>query len=320
MPKFISGSRGSKLARWQTDWVRERLIQARPDLEIAVEIISTEGDTRHDLSPDAFGKEGIFTAELDHALTDRRIDLAVHSLKDLPTKLPPGIIIAAVTERAPIRDLFILRADRARELGLKPGVGPEALNQLPAGIVVGTSSLRRIAQLLRRSSDLKFTALRGNLDTRIRKLGEGQMDALVVAEAGLTRLGLSVGDNLIIALPVDEFLPAAGQGALAIETRADDPAAEIAQILEHGPTRAAVTAERTAMAALGAGCRVPAGFLAEIKGGRLRLRGMVGHPGRPQIINATAEGDPADAEAIGRTLAEMLLKQGAAQILQEARS
>jgi len=318
--KIIIGSRGSKLARWQTNWVKERLTQARPDLEIAVEIISTEGDTRHDLSPDAFGKEGIFTAELDHALTDRRIDLAVHSLKDLPTKLPPGLIIAAVTERAPIRDLFILRADRARELGLKPGVGPEALEKLPAGTTVGTSSLRRIAQLLRRSSGLKFAALRGNLDTRIRKLSEGQMDALVVAEAGLTRLELSTGDNLVIPLPAAEFLPAAGQGALAIETRENDPAVEIARVLEHPETRARVTAERTAMAALGAGCRVPAGFLAEVRNGRLILNGMVGHPYRPQIINAEASGDPADAEAIGRSLAEMLLQQGAAKILQEARS
>lgn len=320
MPKLIIGSRGSKLARWQTDWVKARLEQARPDLEFAVEIISTEGDTRHDLSPDAFGKEGIFTAELDHALTDRRIDLAVHSLKDLPTKLPPGLTIAAVTERAPIRDLFILRADRAQELGLAAGVGPEALEKLPAGTTVGTSSLRRIAQLLRRAPGLKFAALRGNLDTRIRKLGEGQMDALVVAEAGLTRLGLSTGDHLVIPLPVAEFLPAAGQGALAIETRADDPAVEIAKLLEHSPTRAAVTAERTAMAALGAGCRVPAGFLAEVKGGWLTIRGMVGHPGKPQILLAAADGHDADAEDIGRALAQNLIRQGAAEILREARS
>jgi len=319
LERCIIGSRGSKLARRQAEWVRDRLRALRPELEPAMEIIATEGDARHDLSPDAFGKEGIFTAELDHALTDRRIDLAVHSLKDLPTKLPPGLVIAAVTERASIRDLFILRADHARRLGLNPGAGVEALASLPAGLTVGTSSLRRIALLQRRAPGLRFAALRGNLDTRLRKLGEGQIDALVVAEAGLTRLGLAVGDHLAIPLPPTEFLPAAGQGALALETRKDDPAEKIAALLDHPQTRARVTAERAAMAALGAGCRVPAGFLAEIAGDRLQLRGVVGHPSRNLTIAAAAEGPSDDPEAVGRALADTLLRQGAAEALREAR-
>jgi hydroxymethylbilane synthase len=317
---IIIGARGSKLALWQAGWVKDNLARINPDLEIAVETIKTEGDARHDLSPGAFGREGIFTAELDRALLDKRIDLAVHSLKDLPTKLGDGLTLAAVTERASIADVFALRGDHAEELGIDADMDAfEVLDKLPKGLVVGTSSLRRIAQLKHYFPRLDFAPMRGNLDTRMKKLGEKQVDAVVVAEAGLKRLGIQPQGHLFIRLLPDWYLPAAGQGALAAESRERDPAREIAAGLDHAESRAAVIAERAAMSALGAGCRVPAGFLGQVNGDTLLVRGVVGSPDGAARIKAEAEGPADDPESLGRRLAKELLEKGAGDLLKEAR-
>ena len=320
MARIIIGSRGSKLARWQAGWVRDALRKLRPDLQITVAIIKTEGDARHDLSPGAFGKEGIFTAELDRALLDRRIDLAVHSLKDLPTRLGPGLALAAVTERESVRDVFIIASRRARELGINEDTpAKEVLAKLPAGFRIGTSSLRRVMQLKFHFHGLEVAPMRGNLDTRLKKVASGEVDAVVVAEAGLNRLGVQPRGHVFFPLPPDWYLPAAGQGALAVESRSDDPARAVAHLLEHAPTRAAVIAERAAMAALGAGCRVPAGFLGTVTGERLSVSGVVGDPEGTRLITARAEGRAADAEALGQELSDDLIRQGAAGILKAVR-
>lgn len=318
---IIIGTRGSKLALWQAGWVRERLEQLRPDVKCELKIVKTSGDTRHDLSPEAFGNEGIFTAELDRGLLAQEIDLAVHSLKDLPTTLAPGLVIAAVPERQTVADVFVLGLQIARELGMaKTRLTPADLEKTGRKIVVGTSSLRRIALLTDRFPMLEFAPMRGNLDTRMRKLEENQVDALVVAEAGLVRLGIDTGEHPTLRLLPEWYLPAAGQGALAIESRQDGLAREIASGLAHGDTSAAVDAERVAMSALGAGCRVPAGFLATVEGERLLLAGVVASPdGNKPLIRATVTGTKDDAPGVGRQLADKLLSQGAREILGEVR-
>jgi len=314
------GTRGSKLALWQSEWVRARLSEARPELRFDIEVIRTRGDVRHDLSPEAFGREGIFTAELDRALLDKKIDMAVHSLKDLPTALARGLCVAAVTERASTDDLLILGKDRAEVLGIsREGALPEALDGMERPLKTGTSSLRRIALLKNRFPAFEFAPMRGNLDTRIRKLGEGEYDAIVVARAGLERLGIETEGHAVIPLQPDWYLCAAGQGALAVETETEGRGREIAALLEHTPTRAAVTAERVAMSALGAGCRVPAGFLGKVSGDALILKGVVGHPSGNPVIRVEVEGPASDPEGVGKRMSERLLEMGARQILKEVR-
>lgn len=321
MSTVVIGTRGSKLALWQAGWVRDRLQQLRPEVVFEVKIIKTTGDVRHDLSPDAFGNEGIFTAELDRALLSEEIDLAVHSLKDLPTTLAPGLALAAVTVRETVADLFILHQQIAAEIGItNKEMTLLELEQVGRKIVVGTSSLRRIALLRDRFPKLEFAAMRGNLDTRLGKLADKQVDALVVAEAGLVRLGLDTGAHATLRLLPDWYLPAAGQGALAIESRTDGEARQIASGLAHGDTHAAVTAERVAMSELGAGCRVPAGFLGKVDGDEIMVSGVVGSPesGR-SLIRATAKGPSNQAVSIGRELADKLIAKGAKEILGEVR-
>lgn len=311
------GTRGSKLALWQAHWVRDELAAKRPGLDIEVRVIKTQGDARHDLSPEAFGAEGIFTAELDRALLDGSIDVAVHSLKDLPTRLGKGLVLAAVTERASTADVLILREDRVAELGVGAKVGPEALEG--RSLVIGTSSLRRVAQLKARFPKLEFAPMRGNLDTRIRKLGEKKYDAIVVAKAGLDRLKIDIGGHAAIQLLSDWYLPAAGQGALAVESTETGKGKEIGALLDHPPTRAAVTSERAAMAALGAGCRVPAGFLGEVDNGTIRLRGVAASCTGDPIYQAETQGPVSDPESVGKALAKKLLDMGAADVLREVR-
>lgn len=319
MNKIVIGTRGSKLALWQAHWVESRLNELKPGLQVEVSVIKTEGDERHDLSPAAFGKEGIFTAELDRALLEERIDIAVHSLKDLPTKLPEGLMLSACTERGNIGDTLIVRSDRVPD-----GAGPETpLEDIMASIsedlTVGTSSLRRKAQLKNAFPNLSFAPMRGNLDTRVRKLAEGQADILVVASAGLERLAVDTAPHLALALPFRLVLPAAGQGSLGLETRKEGPAREIAALLDHGPTKAAVVAERTAMSALGAGCRVPAGFWGQVNNGRVLVKGVVAHTDGEPLVRAEAEDSPENYLAAGRHLAESLLQKGAGDILKEVR-
>jgi len=323
MDKLIIGTRGSKLALWQANWVKDELQSIEPDLEIELHEIKTEGDARHDLSPGAFGKEGIFTAELDRALIDGRIDVAVHSLKDLPTRLGKGLALAAVTERAATTDTFVLRRDHVESFILesaeKGGLDDRQIDQFMKGKVVGTSSLRRIALLKHFYPGLEFAPMRGNLDTRMRKLGENEVDALVVATAGIHRLVVKPDGHRFHTLDYPWYLPAAGQGALGLETRAEGPARETAAFLNHEQTFMATAAERKAMSRLGAGCRVPAGFLGEIEDISLRLRGVVAGTDGKTFITAEVEGEDLEYYEVGESLAEKLLEEGAAEVLEEAR-
>jgi hydroxymethylbilane synthase len=328
MERLVVGTRGSKLALWQARFVKEELETLVPALRIEIQVVSTEGDSRHDLAPGAFAREGIFTAELDRALLDHNIDVAVHSLKDMPTRMAKGLVLAAVTERAAVSDTFILHRRHFQTLlhHFPPAEGPvhlsfrpEDLPRILPHLVIGTSSLRRQAFLRRLWPSFSFAPLRGNLDTRLRKLEEGEVDALVVATAGLHRLLIPAHGHLFFTLDFPEYLPAAGQGALGIATRASDPARELAGLLNHKPTFMAVMAERVAMSRLGAGCRVPAGFLGIVDGITLKLRGAVASSDGRTYLSAEVEGEDVDFEDLGWRLAEELKEQGAEELLREAR-
>jgi hydroxymethylbilane synthase len=292
---LVIASRGSQLALWQAHWVQAQLTSAGH--ECRIEIIKTTGDKITDVPLAKVGGKGLFTKEIEEALLDERADLAVHSLKDLPTELPEGLVLAAVPEREDPRDAVV---------GKK-------LADLPHGARVGTSSLRRGAQLRKLRPDLVIESVRGNLDTRLRKLDEGQYDAILLAAAGLKRLGW--GARIAEILPADVMCSAVGQGALAIETRASGPGFNACSKLDHAPTHAAVMAERGLLASLGGGCQVPIGAHATVDGPTLRLLGVVASPDGSDIIRANAEGPVANAESIGRALGATLLERGARQIL-----
>ena len=303
---FVIGSRGSKLALWQSNWVKSRLEELRPGTRVSIEIIKTQGDVMRDVPLAVIGGKGVFTKELEDALLDNRLDLAVHSLKDLPTTLPAGLAIAAVTEREDPRDALVLRADAARD--------GASVGSLPAGAVVGTSSTRRQAQLKHLRPDVQLKDLRGNVDTRLRKLDAGWYDAVVLASAGLRRLGLD--ERISAAVPPDEILPAVGQGALGVETRAaDEETRSLVSLLEHAPTRDACAAERALLRALGGGCQVPIAAHATVAGARLRLEGLVAGGGR--VIRDSFEDATENAERAGETLAQKLREQGADELLAE---
>ena len=290
------GSRGSQLALWQARWVESQL--KRLGHACRIQVIRTTGDKITSVPLAKVGVKGLFTKEIEEALLDGAIDLAVHSLKDMPTELPAGLTLAAVPEREDPRDVLV----------------GSTLARLPAGARVGTSSLRRSAQLLALRPDLEVESVRGNLDTRLRKVREGQFAAIVLAAAGLRRLGWE--DRISEALPPETMCPAVGQGALAIETRQDGGAGYQACVpLDHGPSRAAVTAERALLRALGGGCQVPIGAHALVCDGRIRLRAVVVSPGGGTLLARSAEGAAGDAEALGAALAEELLAGGARQIL-----
>jgi len=293
---LVIGSRGSQLALWQARWVQERL-SAR-GFESRVEIIKTTGDKITDIPLGSFGGKGLFTKEIEEALLAGDVDLAVHSLKDLPTEMPKGLEIVAIPKREDPRDAIVGRK----------------LAELREGAKVGTSSLRRSTQLQQLRPDLQIESVRGNVDTRLRKLDEGQYDAIVLAAAGLTRLGL--GARIAERLTPEVMCPAVGQGALAIECRADaGPASTACRPLDHAETRASVVAERSLLAALGGGCSTPIGAYAHVSTQRLTLVAVVLSPDGGQSVRETAEGSAADAERIGRELGARLLSRGAAQIL-----
>lgn len=294
--KLTIGSRGSQLALWQARWVAARLEEL--GVETTLEIIKTTGDKITDVPLAKVGSKGLFTKEIEEALLDGRIDLAVHSLKDLPTVLPDGLTVAAIPQRETPYDALI----------------GSTLANLAHGARVGTSSLRRSAQLKRLRPDLVLEPVRGNLDTRLRKLDEGQYDAILLAAAGLRRLGW--GERITELLPADVMCPAVGQGALAIETRDDHGAAfEVCSKLDHAATRAAVTAERAVLASLGGGCQVPIGAHAKVEGGTLALRAAVIHPDGEPLYLDTSSGAMEDAAALGAAAAARLLEQGARSIL-----
>jgi hydroxymethylbilane synthase len=297
------GTRASPLARWQADWVAGELRTL--GCQVVLVPLSTRGDQERAAPLGAIGGQGVFTKELQRALLDDEIDLAVHSLKDLPTDVVDGLLLAAVPPRAASADALVTR--RARSLA-----------ELPEGAKIGTGSLRRRAQLWHVRPDLELLDIRGNVDTRLRKLDDGQYDALVLAQAGLTRLGLA--DQITQVLPDDMMLPAVGQGALGIESRsADDDLKQTLAPLDDPFTRAAVTAERAMLAALGAGCLAPVGAKGEALADELRLRGVVLSGDGKRRLFAERRGAPHDASRIGRQLAEDLLLQGAGELIASAR-
>jgi hydroxymethylbilane synthase len=302
--KIVIGTRGSQLALWQTNWVKGEIERFHPGVEVKIQIISTKGDRIVNVSLPKLGEQGkgLFTKELEDAMVAREIDLAVHSLKDLPTELPAGLHIGAICEREDVRDALVARDHVA------------SFNDLPAGALIGTSSLRRQAQISAARPDLLIQPVRGNVDTRLRKLDEGQFDALVLAAAGLHRLGRA--GRITEHISEEVILPAVGQGALAIETRADDASInEFIRPLDHGETRLACHAERAFLKGLGGGCLVPIAARARIDGDRLTLKGLVASSDGSQIARGEREGKSSDAEAVGRQLAEDLLARGAGRIL-----
>jgi hydroxymethylbilane synthase len=303
---LVIGSRGSKLALWQSEWVRARLGALYPQLVVTIEIIKTSGDVLKDAPLSLIGGKGVFTKELEEALLDRRIDLAVHSLKDLPTVLPDNLTIAVITEREDTRDALVLRAGFS--------LAAPSLGNLPEGSIVGTSSLRRLAQLKHLRTDLGIKDLRGNVDTRLRKLDAGDYDAVILAAAGLRRLGLA--ERISAPIPTAEMLPAVGQGALAIETRMDDSAAlQLLAPLEHMPTRLACTAERSLLRSLGGGCQLPIAAHAVVEENHLRIEGLVAGLSGDVVIRESLEGAAAEAAELGETLGRRLLKRGADSLL-----
>ena len=306
MSEIVIGTRGSSLALWQATHVRSVLEDLHDGLTVRLEIIHTKGDKILEVALHRMLDKGLFTKEIQNALLDGSVDLAVHSLKDLPTQTVPGLSVAAIPSRE----------DPADALIGKDGGG---LDAVPQGAEVLTGSLRRRAQLLHQRADLTVSTVRGNVETRLRKLDESDARAIVLARAGLVRLGLA--DRITARLDPAEFLPACGQGALAIETRADDTSVrELLRPLDDAAARAAVTAERAVLAALEGGCQVPIGAYAYVDGGTLNLIGMVANLDGTRLLRATGTAPLADDEtaaALGQSVADELRGQGCQDILDE---
>jgi hydroxymethylbilane synthase len=305
---IVIGSRGSKLALIQSRFVQSELKRIHPLLETRIDIIKTSGDVNPEPLA-VIGGKGVFTKELEEALAAGRIDLAVHSLKDLPTTLPEGFALAAICKREDPRDALVLGQSAQNSANA-------SIAGLPRKAIVGTSSPRRLAQLKRLRNDLVFADLRGNVDTRLRKLDEGQYDVLVLACAGLRRLGLE--HRISAAIPSEQMLPSPGQGAVAIETLTDD--AELAEALgklEHKFTRVACTAERAFLRALGGGCQLPIAAYASVRDKKIRLDGLVSDVQGTQILTDRISGSIDQAEQLGSDLAERLLANGARELLAE---
>jgi hydroxymethylbilane synthase len=304
---LVIGSRGSKLALRQSEQAKARLTLLNPAIDVRIEIIKTTGDVKTDPLA-VIGGKGVFTKELEDALLDGRIDIAVHSLKDLPTILPDELTISAICEREDPRDALVLMLSSQIESA------NASLGSLSQRAVVGTSSQRRLAQLKVLRPDIVVNDVRGNVDTRLRKLDEGQYDALILASAGLRRLGLQA--RISAAISTDEMLPAVGQGAVAIETRADNEfAISMVSKLDHEETRIACLAERALLRTLGGGCQFPIAAHAVVYNQELRLEGVVAKPDGSQILRDRVSGPISDAEQLGAELASKLIRQGADSIL-----
>lgn len=303
--EIVVGTRESRLALWQARWVTEQLQSRHPETGFRLRGMKTHGDNILDVALAKIGDKGLFTKELELALLKGEIDLAVHSMKDLPTELPPGLAIGAICRREYPGDVLISRQ------GLK-------LAALPAGARIGTSSLRRTAQLLRFRPDLQMITMRGNLTTRLRKLTELNLEALVLAYAGVYRLGLA--DRITERIPFDVCLPAVGQGAIGVEIRSgDEQIQSLVDSLNDNETQAAVTAERALMKELEGGCQVPVGALGRVDGAVLTLEGIVAGLDGRRALRDTISGPVVQAAALGRTLARRMLAGGAAEILSAAR-
>jgi hydroxymethylbilane synthase len=297
MANLRIGSRGSQLALWQANYVAGLLRSQGHSVEI--EIIKTTGDKITDVALSKVGTKGMFTKEIEEALAARQVDLAVHSLKDVPTELQPEFALAAVMKREDPRDAFV-------------SIRFQHLRDLPPGARVGTSSLRRQCQLKALRADVEVVSLRGNVDTRLRKLESGEYDAIILASAGVHRLGLD--QHVRYRIPPEEMCPAAGQGALGIEIRRQDGQMQAAlAFLDDADARATTACERALLLGLGGGCQVPIGAWAEAQKGKLQLTAIVGRPDGSELLRERAEG--VDPEQVGREAAETLLKRGANRIL-----
>jgi len=302
--KIVVGSRGSRLALIQAESVLAQIAELRPELEISIAKIITRGDRSRHTPLDRMEGVGVFVKELEEALLSGRVDLAVHSLKDVPTQILEGLCLRAVTERLDPRDVLVSRKGK--------------LDELAVGAKIGTGSLRRAVQLKSYRPDLEALSIRGNVDTRLRKVAEGEFDGVILAAAALKRLGGE--DRITDYLPLEHFLPAVGQGALVIEARlGDDEVAALVSPLNHRPTGQSVTAERAFLCALGGGCRAPIAALGTVNGANLKLEGMVARVSDGKILRAVEESNSLSPEELGMRLAQRLLKMGAAEFITEAR-
>lgn len=311
--KILIGTRGSKLAIWQTEWVKSELQRLYPDLVIEINTIKTTGDMILDVPLAKIGGKGLFVKEIEEALLRHDVDIAVHSMKDVPIEFTENLHLSVICRREDPRDAFLSRIQKSK-------IQIPKLKALPPGANVGTSSLRRSCQLLHIRPDIKIQQLRGNLDTRIRKLDDGQYDAIVVAAAGVKRLGLR--KRITEILPVDIILPAIGQGAIGIECRIDDEFInKLIAPLNHPETAICVKAERAFLKHLEGGCQVPIAAHARIEqineNSKLILDGLVGSINGEKIVNGNIEGSTDQAESLGIQLAEDVLSRGAKDILDE---
>lgn len=300
--KVVIGTRGSKLALWQAEWVKSELQRLHPGLEVELNKIKTTGDKILDVPLAKVGGKGLFVKEIEEALLGGGADLAVHSMKDVPTDFPEGLHLPVICKREDPRDAFISRV--------------RSLRELPHGATVGTSSLRRSCQLLSLRPDLKIEQLRGNLDTRLRKLDEGQFNAIILAAAGVKRLGWA--DRITEVIPLEISLPAVGQGAIGIESRTgDDFISNLIAPLDHRETSVCVKAERAFLKKLEGGCQVPIAAHARLAGELVTVDGLVGSESGDRIVKGSISGKAEEAEALGIALAEDILSRGAKEILDE---
>jgi len=304
--KIIFGTRGSDLARWQTEFVRKKLADDQPTLDFEIRVIETAGDRILDTAISKIGNAGLFATEIEDALIAGEIDLAVHSLKDLPTVQPEGLTVAAVVVRELPNEVFISKKY-------------SSIEDLPAGSVIATGSLRRRSQLLNSRPDLRTKEIRGNVPTRIDKAYAREIDGLILAFAGVRRLGLD--QYIREVLPVDRILPAAGQAAIAVEIRSSDSEmAEIVSAINNSAIEYCVKAERAFLHRLDGGCQAPVGALATIEGGQIFLRGFAGDLAGVEVIRGSISGRSSDPEAIAQTLAKEFESKGVKDILQGARN
>ncbi len=303
--EIVIGTRDSALALWQTNWVVDNLKRLNPEYNFRIISMKTQGDKILDVALAKIGDKGLFTKELEVAMLNLDIDLAVHSMKDLPTVLPEGLVIGAVCERFDPRDVLVSRH------GL-------TLAEMPAGAKIGTSSLRRCAQLLNFRPDFNLVSLRGNLNTRMAKLERENMDGIILAAAGIERLGW--GDRITERIPFDISLPAVGQGSIGIEIRgADEEVRQLVEKFNHPASAAAIKAERAMLKKLEGGCQIPIGALGRVEEDRLVLQGLVAGLDGRELIRDSVAGPVEDAELLGRALADKLIALGADKILKEVR-
>ncbi len=302
--RIVVGSRGSKLALIQAELVMAEVRKLNPQVKVSISKIVTGGDRDRHTQLDHLEGMGVFVKELEEALLSGRIDLAVHSLKDMPTEIPDGLCLLAVTERLDSRDVLISRAGR--------------LDELPSGARMGTGSLRRAAQLSQYRPDLEICGIRGNVDTRLRKVASGEFDGVILAAAAMLRLGW--WDKISECLPLEHFIPAVGQGTLALETRlGDEETAELISPLNHLPTWQSIIAERAFLSTLGGGCRAPIAALGTVKSDTLKLAGMVADVSGKKILRAIDEGSVSSPEELGVQLAQKMLGMGASEFIAEVR-